>query len=562
MFRARTNLGGSVAVFWLQLLVGVLAQTAVVTAQQVTIHNVKAYAVTHSSVRWTFETSGANPVCYQVKYGVASGSYPYSSNSVCNSDQKISLAIGGLAPSTKFFFRMTARPKADVDTGICAADDCGSVEQTLTTLAEPAVHPQLPAPPKSWQVSHPDTSKYIVVPINASAGLPECVAAADVPAAGVHAHDTISKILNEISYGTVLEFPQDAVCRIPSAWNSGYALPRKPLDPAAKGSIDSPSHKWIVLRTAQRDPSDFPPFGARTGGPWATHLAKFVAEKPTTWGGENPGKGRAQIFGAEDGGGQHHFWFENLEFTTTGAAQSTADALDPPPYSSLFAVFPTFPNVVPPDVSYIVLDRIYFHGQGAPARYNRGVTLGGRYQAMIGCALDNLDYWRIAVTPAAAPKLSEGNTVLAVPPASYSANAKDPPIGTTEPAKIVLRASGGYAGKYQLQLGPRGRGLTVLYSKPASGTVSIACTNCEAVEQNDPAVQGNAYRYCSGTIANGQFSPPNCALAVWETSAYGYGWGTVGTRVNGRRYRSLLHRQQLFRSRRDGTLRRRWRQCG
>jgi hypothetical protein len=494
------------------------------------LRNIKYFGLTHTSIRWVFETDLS---CYQVKYGVTSGVYPYTSSSLCDGQKMASLIVGGLAPATTYYFRMAVRPNAADDTGICQTDACGSPEFSVTTLPEPASHPQLPTPPLTWVPSHPDTTGYLVIPMQlGGTDGTECVAGANVPNAQVQVNDDIDTILNEVPYGTVIEFPQGITCIVPAARNSGYVLPVKPLDPVAQ-TVNSPNHKWIVFRTAAGGSGDFPPYGARTGSAWSQKLAKFVAVKPTL-AGTNPataGKGLAQIFSAEDGGGQHHFWFENLEFTTTSdpALLPQPDMIDPPPYSALFGIFPTFPYRLPPDISYIVLDRVYLHGQGYPSRYNRGLTLGGRYQAMIGCSLENLDFWRVTVAPQQAATVSADGATLAIPPATFALNANSSLTGTTAPATAVLVASPDYQGQYTLQLGPEPDMLRLLYTSAAPGaSVAITCAGCTAVEQAQVSVPYNGYSYCTGSISHGQFSSPSCALAVWQNTQYGYGWGTVG----------------------------------
>ena len=528
--RGRSIPSSIIEAMWAVLLGFLFSLFASAQTTAPVVRNIRYYGLTHSSIRWVLDT---DLPCYQVKYGVVSGVYPYTSNSFCDTQKAASLIVGGLAPATTYYFRITVRPDADDDTGICQIDACGSPEFVVTTLPEPSPHPRLPAPPLSWTPVHPDTSGYLVIPMmHGGTDGTECVAGGNVPAAQVQMGDNIDTILNEVPYGTVVEFPQGIRCVVPAARNSGYVLPVKPVDPAAQ-NVDSPNHKWIVLRTAAGSSGDFPPFGARTGSAWAPKLAQFVAVKPTQTSTDSTsaGKGRAQIFSAEDGGGQHHFWLENLEFTTTAdpALLPATDAVDPVPYSALFGIFPTFSDRLPPDVSYIVLDRVFFYGQGFPSRYNRAVMLGGRYQAMIGCSLENLDYWRITVAPLQSATVSADGATLLIPPATFALNAQSPPTGTTAAASATLSASPDYQGQYVLQIGPEPNMLRLLYSAPALGSsVTIHCSGCTAVSQTPISVAYNGYAFCSGTIAKGQYSAPNCALANWQNTQYGYGWGTIG----------------------------------
>ena len=59
-------------------------------------------------------------------------------------------------------------------------------------------------------------------------------------------------VLNEVSYGAIIELDQGIVCNVPntSGYNGGYDLPVKAVDPLAS-SIDDSAHRWIIIRTKQ-----------------------------------------------------------------------------------------------------------------------------------------------------------------------------------------------------------------------------------------------------------------------------------------------------------------------
>lgn len=479
-----------------------------------TISNIQYDSLTHASVRWVFTV---NPASYvQIKYGTTSWSYPYSSNSY--GGQTVgAISIGGLQPNTTYYFRMTARPNKDDDTDICQEDSCGSVEQSITTPPEPAQHPELPIGPTIYNPQHPDTSGYTVVPMQVGA-TGECAAAADVAAQlgwnkAVRANDTIPTILKAIGYGTVVEFPQGAVCKVfptDSTWNTGYVLPVLPIDPNAGGNMDSPAHRWIVFRTAASNSADFPPFGARTGPKWGAKMAKLVAQVPAT-SPSGASTNTGQIFDSYNIS-PHHFWFENLELThTTDTSVTPADAVDPKPFSMLIRIQPL--NALP---QYIVFDRLYAHGGGFPHRTVYGLSLGGRNEAMLGCYL-TFDFWRMAAWPSADPTLADSNTRINIPQSTFQRNINDAPIGMSNSATAVLSAPTTYTGTVVGFLGPDG--LTIQYK--AGDQVSISCAGCTASAVDVPAAPANRYRYFTANISNGQFTGLTVNSKQWTTTAWG-----------------------------------------
>ncbi|HWC01079.1 MAG TPA: hypothetical protein VG672_30445 [Bryobacteraceae bacterium] len=485
----------------------------VMSAAPPTIRDIKFDSLTHASVRWTFTVTPASYV--QIQYGTSSSSYPY--RSVSYGKQTVgAIAIGGLQPGTEYYFRITARPNPDDDDDLCADESCGSAEQILTTPPEPETHPEPPVAPTEYTPQHPDTSAYTVVPMRVdSTG--ECVAAQDVSVPGwrrdVHEGDKIPAVLGAIHYGTVVEFPAGATCKVfptNSVWNAGYTLPVLPIDPEAAENIDSPAHRWIVFRTAATNPADLPPFGTRTGPTWAAKLAKLEVQEPATGpGGVTSTTG--QIFDVYNTN-VHHFWFENLELThTTSTGVTPADSVDPKPFSTLIRIQP---HTAKPQ--YIVLDRIYAHGGGFPTRSSSGIMLGGRNEAMLGCYL-KFDFWRLAGWPTQAPTLADGNATLQIPRSTFQRNRQEAAQGMTDSATAVLQAPTSYSGIAFGYLGPDG--LTIEYT--ANSEASIACTGCTASAVDTPTVPQNRYKYFSVVIANGQFTN----LKVYTSSTRSSYWG-------------------------------------
>ena len=292
------------------LILSLAALVSCAHAQTPVISNVVFSDISHSSVHVTFDVAPASFV--QLFYGLASGNYIYTSASPFMG--QASLSIGGLQPGTTYYFRIKARPNPNDDTNICAINSCGSVEQTVTTLLEPAVHPEGPQKANEYHPAEVDTTGYTIVPMQVSPATGECVAGQNVAAqpgwgGAVAAGDNIVSILAKIRYGTVVEFPQGVTCKVletNSTFHTGYELPAYPAD-------SNPVHRWVVFRTKVNAASDFPPYGFRTGPTWAGKMAKFEVQIPGFFIGGSPGASNltGQVFHCYNVN-CHHFWFQNL----------------------------------------------------------------------------------------------------------------------------------------------------------------------------------------------------------------------------------------------------------
>jgi hypothetical protein len=465
------------------------------------VQNIRYSSLTHASIRWLFKAPKGSYAW--IRYGTASGSYPYNSPvfAITEAEGKAALAIGGLEPDTTYYFRIYVRPNANDMNQLCDSDACGSVEQVVRTPPEPPIHPEMPEPPKAYLPSLPDTSSYVVIPMKVGP-TGECIAAAAVADRNVNENDSIRTILSRISFGTVIEFPQGAECKVyaKTQYEPAYSLPAKAIDPPAAGDIDSSSHRWIVWRTASTSDADFPPFGSRTNPSWAPKLAKLVAQIPSTVVG--------QVIGAGSDG-PHHYWFENIEITH--AQGELNDDVDPRHFETLFHVTGQYstPEQQP---KYIVLDRVYLHGRGYPSRTRYGVAFGGVNQAMIGCYMDRIESWRIAKWPTSPPTVSPDGRTLSIPKSTYQRNIKDTPTGMNGPATAQLSAPADYTGTITGYI--NGNGLTIVYTP---GNAEISCSNCDAVQNANMTVPSNAYNFFSGTVSNGRFAITNSNISEWQT---------------------------------------------
>lgn len=346
-----------------------LCSTAV-WAQKPAISAISIDSLDTTSFR-VFYTVNA-PAWSEVLYGTSSGVYPYNTKSIncygsttpCQTNGgPSSLLVTGLAPATTYYVRVTARPDPNDDVNICNTDDCGSLEQVVTTLS--GNQPATPIAPAAWYPALPDTSSYTVIPLQVGVS-GECQAASQVTSPdgwSVRGGDTVWTILNEIGFGAVLELPQGAACLVPPTMpggnpGSGYTLPSKPLDsnPGCGGpcSMTNPNHRWIVFRTHQVNSGDFPPFGGRIDPSYAPRLGKFYSAQPN---------GFSQLFHAENGtAAVHHIWWENVEFEDNPSYTNPTDYVDPTGFQFFAQVGSQYQNA---NNQFLVFDRVYAHGPGA-----------------------------------------------------------------------------------------------------------------------------------------------------------------------------------------------------
>ena len=491
-------------------------------AQQPAITNISIDSLDTSSFRVFFTVS--KPSWVEVFYGTQTGVYPYNTKSIncfdlnCSfSAGKTALSISGLKPGTTYYVLPTARPDPNDDTDTCNTAACGAVEQAVTTRAGPEPAPVIP--PKHWIPSLPNTSAYTVVPMQVgSTG--ECQAASVVASPdgwSVKAGDYVQKVLNEVGYGAVLEFPQGAACRVPPTGSplalTGYVLPAKPPDRLACGgpcALSDPRHRWIVLRTKRVASGDFPPFGSRITPSWAPRLAKLYSSNINHF---------SQLFDAEAGtAGVHHYWFQNMEWEDDPAYVNPVNYVDPPGFvffARLGSQYQTSDN------QYIVLDRIYAHGPGAPIRHLEGYEIGGNYIAMIGCYTSRVETWRMTAWPSNAGSLSTGNTVLNIPKNNFRFQAATPLLGMTGAAVATLSGAG-----------RSGTVVGNLYSdhleiQYTSGSGTITCQNCRAAAVSTPETPPTAVHLFSGTIAGGRFTGIDWSTAEWQTSRYAMAFGIM-----------------------------------
>ena len=510
--------------------------------QTPTISGVSIHELDTSSFQVFYTINGA--LWSDLRYGTTSGQYPYRTKSIncyntatpCQySGGKSVLTITALAPATTYYVRVTARPNPSDDTNICSTSICGSTELVVTTLPAAA---STPLPPKQWRPTAVDTSSYVVISLQPGSG-GECQAAASVASRdgwSVSAGDTVEKILLEIGYGAVIEIPPGVACLVPpkppggSDLDAGYVLPGKPLDSGCGGpcAMTDPRHRWIVFRTRQSADGDFPPFGARIDPSYAPKLGKFYSAQPNKY---------SQLFTAYTTAEPvHHFWWQNVEFEDDPNYTDPSGSVDPVGFQYFVQVGSSWKSG---NNQFIVFDRVYAHGPGAPVRHITGYELGGNYQAMIGCYTSQVEAWRMKEYPSYAGTVSSSKTLLSIPKNTFRLSANSPLLGMTGPATVVLSSVLGVDKRNSPSIADH-TGLVIgnLYKDHLeiqySGLNTISCTGCTLVKTADPITPTTALKLFSGVITKaGFFSGISWNNAEWQSSRYIMAFGILFSDLQG-----------------------------
>ena len=427
------------------------------------------------------------------------------------------LSLSALKPGTTYYVLTTARPHPDDDINICNTADCGAVELAVTTLA--GTQPAYPVPPMNWVPGLPDTTGYTVIPLQVG-GTGECQAVSTVTNGSwtVTAGMYVAQILNTIGYGTVLELPQGVSCKVPSAASGipgyGYILPSIALDNNCSGActMTDTRHRWIIFRTKQLAAADFPPYGSRITPDFAPVLGKFYSAQPNNV---------AQLFSADGGPVDrvHHIWFQNVEFLDDPAYVNPPDYVDPVGFTYFARVGSQYQ---PHNNQFLVFDRVYAHGPGAPIRHIQGYEIAGNYMAMVGCYTSQVEAWRMTAWPSYAGTLNASNNLLSIPQNNFRFAKASRILGMPGTATVTLSGTTG-AGTIIGNLYKDH--LEVQYT---AGTARLSCKGCTLTAATTPSTPPTAIQLFTGSIntnAGGQFANLNWNIAEYQTTRYLFGFG-------------------------------------
>ncbi len=441
----------------------------------------------------------------QAQFGTASGVYQYTGGSGPVIAGTCNISIGGLAPSTPFFFAPTVRIIADTTpwtADVCqVGGSCGATEQTPTTLALPAIHPAPPIPPTLWTPTEPNVSGYTVITMQANGSTGNCESATAQTAlthwgGNVNIGDSFQTVVNNIWFDVVIEFPEGLSCNIP-ATGVHFAGVSMPLYSPSGGPTD-----WVMIRTHPNAASDFPPFGVRTGPQYASKLAKLVAQTPGM--PLAAGNGTQNFFGQilDCSLGCNHFWIENLEMThATNGTLYPIGIVDPPVFVNPVAFISgdcsfspntgcqiTNPALTP---DHMVVDRVYYHGQPYPAQEYGCFYPGGTNWAIINNYCET--YASLpAVYPQANP--ASASTVITVPFSYYVFNLlSGSPIGMTTAA--------GFSGTSSTSL-TIATGAQTLTTQAGLSWTNGQAIEIQSVPASGPAQNVNLQYWMMGTVTS------------------------------------------------------------
>jgi hypothetical protein len=349
----------------------------------------------------------------------------------------------------------------------------------------------------------------------------ECQAAQTVSTGQwtVSAGTYLGAALPIVGYGTVFEIPQGVSCKVPAGASGniyhGYLLPNKDPDNNCAGvcSLTDPRHRWIVFRTQQLTNADFPPFGSRITPDYAPIMGKFYSSQPNMF---------SQLFNADNiTAAVHHYWFQNVEFEDDPAYSNPVDSVDPIGFSvfaNLGSTYQTQNN------QFMVLDRVYAHGPGAPIRHLQGYILGGNYFAMVGCYTSQIETWRLTTWPSLPGTTSDGGATLNIPQNLFRFSRSSPTLGMPGPATAMLSNITGTSpvigNLYKDHL-------EIQYNTTVG---KLTCNGCTVRSSASPSTPASAIQLFSGTIsAGGQFTNIAWNTQEYQTSRYLMAFGVVNS---------------------------------
>lgn len=521
------------------LILGLLLLFSSGAAAAPVVVNIRVDDIGHSSARITWD-SDIQSVNQRVQYGttaaygVIQGTYQQAT--VTTNQQML---LTGLAPNTQYHFC------AQSTTDNIVWSDCA--DQVFTTLPLPAVHPEPPAAPATFDTSMPMQAgaTYTVGGdcLDSASGLQHFLNVAvpgdtiTIPTTTTNCNGQFitpsgvgSKQLEGLSANTLTVtshgYTNGQIVRLggtfgtPAGTSAGidyyvigatantFQLSRTPngspvamtnVNPQMRVMAWPPVGNWIVIRTAQPD-SELPPEGVRVNPSWSAKLALLTSTE-TGHSVTAP----AIAFGTL----AHHYRFVGLEIThAQTATPDVFDPLDHAPYAYTTA-----------DTSYVIFDRCYFHGLGFPDRIWHGFFYwNGAFLAIINSYADNQDYWRPYASGLNITSDSNANT-LTVATGTYHTGYTD--CRVTSPVTLTI-TGGAASGTGQMWM----TGDCGIVADFPSGMLAN-CSICSVVTETNPVLpKNNKNEYTVVplgifTLAAGRFTGArryfSYELSAWNT---------------------------------------------
>jgi hypothetical protein len=138
---------------------------------QPTIGGVSVDALSHSDFRMTWTASGCFQTAQRIRFGFTTAYEGGAGGGILGgagpgntpSGTMTQFGLSGLLPDTNYH----VCPQSSCDNG-ATWSSCSAVDQLVTTLPLPSVHPAKPVPPPAYMPTFPNTAGYHTVTISSA----------------------------------------------------------------------------------------------------------------------------------------------------------------------------------------------------------------------------------------------------------------------------------------------------------------------------------------------------------------------------------------------------------
>ena len=348
---------------------------------------------------------------------------------------------------------------------------------------------------------------------------------------------TLKQWLDAGTYGTVYEWKQGYVAKwFPTIDNTAFVydfplrIPGMALA-AGASSIDDPTHKWIVLRTAPT-PAALPPTGVRTGPEYESVLGGIETQENP--GGSYPSSLAFTLSGlGENGMPAHHIRFQNLKFVPAASAANEADPIaryGPVGSDGLGTYIPR----------YIAIDRLLVKLPNMHTRARFTFPLAAQQLAVLNSYVE-VDYWRPWIYSPGS--ITASTNTINLTGVQWQRNKYDASLVIQGAATVTATgtASGDVAVYGVMDATAGGDGMEIRYTSGRG--ITLACAACRAVNGlSDPTPTAKTAKTFFQTLipsgGNTVNSPSVFPDSVWETEgpkgfemAWGHHWLFQNNRV-------------------------------